>query len=127
MLPLHVARLSDERGEAVRMCDPAVAEPEREWSVARGFIGEGGAYISDSWARAEGAVSPTRTCLTLSDWTCVLCREEWRATRRGEEGDKEGLLLKSDQLNVNDGDSYYNVHALFELEKVDSFVHCRIP
>lgn len=94
--------------------------------MARGLIGEGGAYISDSWASAEGEVSPTRTCLTLSNWTCVLWREEWRATRRGEEGD-EGLLLKVISSSVNDGEGYYSVHALFQLEKVDSFVHCRIP
>jgi hypothetical protein len=25
----------------------------------------------------------------------VLCNEEWRATRRGEVGDKEGLVLSS--------------------------------
>ncbi len=85
------------------MRDPVVAE--REWSGVSGFIGEGGAYISDIWASAEGAVSPTRTCLTLSDWTCVLWRDEWRATRRGEEGDKEELLLDVMSSSVHDGDS----------------------
>ena len=95
--------------------------------MARGLEGEAGAYILDSRASAEGAVSPTRTCLTLSDWTCVLCREEWRATRRGEEGDKEELLLKVISSTMNDDDDCYHVRALFELEKVDSFVYCRIP
>ena len=95
--------------------------------MARGLTGEGGAYISDRRASAEGAVRATRTCLTLSDWTCVLCREEWSATRRGEEGDKEGLLLKVISSTVNNSDDCYHVHALFKLEKVDRFVYCRIP
>jgi hypothetical protein len=37
----------------------------------------------------------------------VLCNEEWRATRRGEVGDKEGLLLQLISSTVNDGDNCY--------------------
>ena len=46
-------------------------------------------------------MSPTRTCLTLSDWVCVFWRAAWRAVRSGEEGGEEGALKK----DVNSGTS----------------------
>ena len=48
MPPLHVARFSDGGVEMADMRDAAVVEPERAWSGMWGFMGEGGAYISDS-------------------------------------------------------------------------------
>lgn len=80
------------------MRDAAVVEPERAWSGVGGLTGEGGAYISESRASDEDEVSPTRTCLTLSDCVCVLRRAEWTATRRGEEGGEEGALI--DVINL---------------------------
>jgi hypothetical protein len=46
-------------------------------------------------------VSPTRTCLTLSDWVCVLWRAAWRAVRSGEEGGEEGALIKGVGLGTS--------------------------
>jgi hypothetical protein len=102
MLPFHVARFSEgEVATAEIRCD-AAAELVRAWSGVCGFIGEGGAYISESCARDEGEVSPTRTCLTLSDWVCVLKSAECKAARRGEVGGEEGTLIKLIGLGAND-------------------------
>ena len=48
MLPFHVARFSDGDVEVAGKRDAGVIEPEREWGETCGFIGEGGAYISES-------------------------------------------------------------------------------
>jgi hypothetical protein len=56
-------------------------------SEKAGFMGEGGAYISESCESSAGAVRAEKSLRILSHWVCVVCREEWRATRREEDGD----------------------------------------
>ena len=58
------------------------------------LIGDGGAYISESCASSEGRVRAEKMCRILSHWVCVVCKEDWRAIRRNEEGEHGGEIYE---------------------------------
>jgi hypothetical protein len=67
---------------------------ERGGGSTKECRGEGGAYISASWAASSGAVSAASRWRTLSHWVCVVWREEWRERRMADTG--EGGLFASE-------------------------------
>lgn len=89
--PFQVDRLSRrdvERGfrrpEDVLLC---VGELNRLWGER---AGDEGAYISESWVASAGAVRGEKSCRMLSHCVAVVCRQECRETRTGDD-DEIGL------------------------------------
>lgn len=69
--------------------NPELEDEEVEESSWRkgGRTGDAGAYISESCARRVGDVRAARRWRTLSHCVCVVCREDCKATRSGENGE----------------------------------------
>lgn len=96
-----MARLSVAEGTSDTLNECALAREMLDWDLFRSLlgpatsepgsnvdlIGEPGAYISDSGARSAGEVRAENSCLMLSDWTWVVCNDDWRAMRKDVDGD----------------------------------------
>jgi hypothetical protein len=52
------------------------------------LTGDGGAYISESCASSEGEVRAEKRCRMLSHCVSVVCKDDWRVTRRDEDGEE---------------------------------------
>ena len=64
------------------------------------FMGDGGAYISESWESSEGHVRADKSWRTLSHCERVACRVVWSDIRRAfeEEDAEEGVVDKCRSL-----------------------------
>jgi len=86
--PFQVDLLLLDGEEFERLCDiggEGVSNgPEEEPGL---IVGEGGAYISESWETSVGDVRAEKSWRTLSHCVWVVWSEDWRATRMEEEGD----------------------------------------
>jgi hypothetical protein len=73
--------------------------------------------------KCGGRGEPNKDIVGL-DFCALQRRVECHAKGRGRrQGGTPAQVIGS---TVNDDDDCYHVHALFELEKVDRFVYCRI-
>ena len=89
--PFQVARLllsySGEDAVRTRALGRESGRDVSRISEKSGFMGDGGAYISESWDSSVGVVRAENSWRMWSHCVCVVCNEEWRATRRGEVGE----------------------------------------